>query len=216
MGKHYFQPEPGHEVHKLWADVIEQYHPMIHKLSTPLRVGILFVTVDDTTRQNALTLHGRTCAAFIAVVDVKLRATGSPDVLLQVDGNKWLDLDESEKIALLDHEAEHIAFPKAKQSPDGGWHPELDSLDRPKVGMKLHDWEFGGFTSIVERHGESAIEKRSLDNVNEMLKQKSLSFMGNDETTLSVSLNGGEEVTFKQGDFAKIAKVAEELRRKSG
>lgn len=209
MAKTHFKPEPSHEVFSLLASVIERWHPVVHKLTPALSLGVLFVSVDDPEKEVPLKHHGHQAAAIIRVVSQRDRAAGGPDVLLEIDSHQWNDMDDDEKTSLLDHECVHVDFPGAKQSPDGtAWWPETDSLDRPKVGMRPHDWECGGFYSIVERHGQDAHEKKYLDRVNEKLRQKTLPFAEESPANHTVTFsnpNGDKSVTITGDQLRRIA-----------
>ena len=44
---------------------------------------------------------------------------------------------------------------------DGSFVPPVvkrDDLDRPKLRLRPHDWEIGGFGLIVSRHGANSLE----------------------------------------------------------
>jgi Putative phage metallopeptidase len=173
MSKHHFQPEPSNEVYGMIAEITEAHHPVIHQLAPALNLGVLMVTVDDTEKETALKRSGWPCAALIKIVNQRDRAAGGPDVLLQIDGDGWLNLDDDEKRALLDHELLHIEFPGVIKSPEGQYVPIQDNLSRPIVKLRQHDFQLGGFFAIVERHGDAAIEKQSVNKIKEKLDQMS-------------------------------------------
>ena len=81
----------------------------------------------------------------------KHRAQGLPDASIVIDQDAWGDLSDQSRIALIDHELEHLErYLRAKNEP------LEDDLGRPKLKVKLHDWQLGGFRSISERHLEHA------------------------------------------------------------
>jgi hypothetical protein len=63
-----------------------------------------------------------------------------------------MEMTDAEKDALIDHELEHI---EVKMD---GKRPKLDCRGRPKIGMRKHDYQFGWFRSIAERHGVASGE----------------------------------------------------------
>ena len=107
---------------------------------------------DDESRP-ALKLHGYTCAATIQITPVKQRMLGHPDAVIVIDEKTWEGLTEARRRALIDHELTHLVV----QFDDDG-QPKLDDAGRPKLRMRLHDWELGGFEEVAERHGGSALE----------------------------------------------------------
>ncbi len=52
----------------------------------------------------------------------------------------------------MDHELTHLELAEKEGAP------VLDDGGRPKLKMRLHDYEFGWFTEVAERHKENAIE----------------------------------------------------------
>jgi hypothetical protein len=45
------------------------------------------------------------------------------------------------------------------------------------VKLRLHDWEVGGFSLIVDWYGDDAIEKQIVNSINDRLGQMTLPFM---------------------------------------
>jgi len=68
-------------------------------------------------------------------------------VEILIDGDWWEAAPEKEQLAVLDHEFTHIAV----SSDD-------DDLGRPKIELRYHDYEFGWFRSVAERHGKASQE----------------------------------------------------------
>lgn len=203
MPKKHTKAPSGHEIHEVIGDVIAKYYPILHGLSPTLNIGVLFVTVDDPNKQVPLKHHGMPADALIKKVSQRDRAAGGPDVLLQVDGHRWMDMTDAEKEGLIDHELAHIEV-DAKKSSEGAWFAATDALERPKVTLLPHDFEIGGFYEIIRRHGNAAGELQSLNVVNERLRQQDLPFgdagvepahtvtFSNPATGRSVTLTGAQ------------------------
>ena len=67
-------------------------------------------------------------------------------------------MTEPQKDALVDHELTHLVLvidPKTKT-------PKLDHSGRPKLAMRLHDWELGGFADTAQHYGKDALEVISM------------------------------------------------------
>jgi hypothetical protein len=105
-----------------------------------------------------LKLHGYSCYAVVKVNSLKHRAQGLADVGIIIDGDAWKNLGEEERMAILDHELEHL-----ERVIDAAG-PVDDDLERPKLTCKLHDWHMGGFRIIAERHKQHAIEVIAMQN----------------------------------------------------
>lgn len=119
-----------------------------------VRVGLIFAYAPEDEETGdptgpALKRHGVPCLALARIVSAKDRVAGLPDALIYVDGAAWKGLTEREKLALLDHELTHIGFPENRGEDCGG---------RPKLKMRDHDYEFGFFTEVAERHGRASQE----------------------------------------------------------
>ncbi len=115
---------------------------------------------DGEATGTALTLHGRSCAAIVKRTTLLERTLGVGDVILQLDGDRWEKWSDERQAALIDHELAHIIIGRG----DDG-KVKLDDRGRPKISMRQHDWEFGGFTEIVRRHGSAAFEATAIQQV---------------------------------------------------
>jgi hypothetical protein len=56
--------------------------------------------------------------------------------------------------AVIDHELTHLVLKKSKKTGA----VERDDLDRPKLKMREHDYEFGWFAETAQRFGEDSFE----------------------------------------------------------
>jgi len=118
-----------------------------------VKFDLISVADDDPEVDTPLKLHGYPCAAVIRAVDVKGRTMGRGDVEIVIDESRYLSMPDAQKDALLDHELEHVELQLNKKG-----RVKLDCCRRPKVKMRLHDVNFGWFTSIAERHGAASLE----------------------------------------------------------
>lgn len=134
------------DLHDLVQTIIdaEKAHEDLHDHG--LRVGVLL-------SEDPVTLHGYDCYAIVRKTGPRERAQGCADAVIIIDEVKWNDLSNELRIALLDHELTHLNLARDKEGD-----VKLDNLGRPKIKMRLHDWQLGGFTEMFERHGQDAIE----------------------------------------------------------
>lgn len=108
----------------------------------------------------ALKRNGYKVQALIKVVGLKDRAAGMNDVLLLIDSAAWGMMSEEGKLSLMDHELTHLILKR-----DENGNIKRDDLDRPKFGIRPHDFEIGGFAEVIERHKEYAHEAWQVDQV---------------------------------------------------
>jgi hypothetical protein len=142
------------EVRERIEATMGKYHPELAKHDVTVDVLIAW----HTDGEAAVKLHGYACAATIGVTPYKQRVLGVADAVMTVDGETWNRLAERERESLIDHELQHLEV----QYDDEG-ETKSDDLGRPKLKLRLHDWELGGFEAIVRRHGKASIDWQSLN-----------------------------------------------------
>lgn len=138
-------------LHKAVRAVMKQYHKPLTDAG---------VTVTVMLCRGGLAWHGYPAAAVVKINSLKDRVEGKADctVTLNDDGEGgWLGRREQERAAVIDHELTHLYLVK-----DDKGNVEEDDAGRPKLKMRLHDIQIGGFAEIIERHRESAIEAQQL------------------------------------------------------
>jgi len=153
MGKFY---EKGRgEVVDLVDDIMKSHHSALY--AHDVTVAVLFLGEYDKDGVLIPTLKhgGYQAAATIKATSTKDRCLGIADALLTIDLAIWKELSHIKKRALIDHEITHLELiPEAK----GSKAMKIDDQGRPKLSMKLHDWQLGGFTSIARRYRDDALE----------------------------------------------------------
>lgn len=158
----------GEAIHQSLVDIMLEHHRELAACEVTVDVlKVAKVDSDGIADGHALRHNGYAAAATIKIVAPKQRALGQADALVTIDSTTWDVLDEAERVALLDHELEHlqvrsgaIGYPVAIDADTGELVGKavLDEQGRPKLLMKLHDWQLGGFKAIAERHGTGALE----------------------------------------------------------
>lgn len=136
--------------------VLRTFHPDLHQEELSVGVLMAVAAVDEQTGEpkgHALTHGGYPAAAKIRIVGTRDRALGVEDVVITIDSAHWDDLSNDQRIALIDHELTHIELVRDKNGAFA-----TDDLGRPKLKMRKHDWQVGGFDSVVTKHGDNAPE----------------------------------------------------------
>lgn len=127
---------------------IDTYHPDIREYD--LKIGVLFATSVDKKGNSdgkpSVKLANHPAAAKIKLVSLKDRIFKKLDAEITIDGCGWSQFSEATKLAVLDHELEHIVIDKSPEA-------EAEDDGRPKLKLKDDDFMVWGFQCILERHG---------------------------------------------------------------
>lgn len=144
-------------VHDMAREIIERFHDDLKDrpgIAGGVRLCILMASNDDRESDDPpVKCHGYPAAAVISVIPYKQRVDKRADAEIIIDAKAWDDLTEPQQRALLDHEITHLEI----QRDDQGFI-KTDDAGRPKLALKLHDWQLGGFRSIAERYRHDALE----------------------------------------------------------
>lgn len=143
------------ECWEICAKMMSLYHTELEEFG--VTIDLLFATMrPDSVKPGAVTLklHGYQVAAYVKANPYKLRVQGHADAEIVIDGDRWHEWTDNMKLALMDHELEHIGLKKNK---DG--EQMYDDLSRPKLFTVPHDHQFGWFDSIARRHGAASFEQ---------------------------------------------------------
>lgn len=114
----------------------------------------LLFAVASELGEPALKKNGVPALAIIKVNSLEDRAKGMNDATIKIDGAKWGEMRETERLSLIDHELYHLVVVRSKKSKA----IKRDDLGRPKLKLRPHDFEIGGFAEIIERHKQNAHE----------------------------------------------------------
>jgi len=132
-------------------DVMKRFHgPLV---DAEVTVGLLFAWQSEGGDMAPVKLHGYPCAAVVRITPYRQRVQGIEDAVITVDGALWSQMPDVERTALLDHELYHLELARDKDD-----QIKSDDAGRPKLKMRLHDWQLGGFEAIARRHRDAALE----------------------------------------------------------
>lgn len=167
----------GEDVEALAQVLIEEHYPDINRLEGGLKIAFLFALADNMA---PLSKGGWPCEALTRVVPTRDRAAGGADVQVLVDAGRWKDLGERRRLGLLHHELHHLQLVDAKPDHKPGeperWVCKLDTIGRPKVTLRPHDYEAGGFRLIAETYGQDSPEVRTHKVIEGILEQACFDF----------------------------------------
>ncbi len=153
----------ANELRNLAEGLIARHYPDFKERG--LRIDYLFAhaKTDPETGEatdNAITVHGMPADGVCRKIGLKDRVKGHGDAEIVINGDWWRDASEAERIALLDHELYHIIV-----------LPKNDDAGRPQVRLRKHDFQFGWFKTIAERHGVASAERRQASTLMEVAGQ---------------------------------------------
>ena len=152
MIKYYIAEDSVREV---FEKTMEEFHEELVDVELTFTV-LMAVAVDrEGALKNEPTLmsRGHRVAARVRKTNGAQRAAGMTDVVFEVDAQLYEGLTDAERVALVDHELEHVELVL-----DEDEHVRLGVDLRPVLRVKPHDAEIGVFYGVVERHGAAALD----------------------------------------------------------
>lgn len=154
----------GKDVHAMLDKLIrarEVYQPLI---DSKCKIDLVFAraSLDDEGKPKDVPLkcRGIRCYGVAKKIAPKERAKGFGDAEITLDGDWWDSVSEKEALAVLEHELFHI---KVLTNDDGS--PKTDDSGRPKIKMRMHDYEVGHFIQIAEWHGKHSVEYKQMHSI---------------------------------------------------
>lgn len=154
-----------------------KHHARLKK--SKVTVALLMATSDEG---HAVYLNGYAKAAVVGITPYKMRCLGVADAEIVIDEKLWEKLEDAEKKSLMDHELTHLLPVLGSDNK-----VKLDAYDRPKLAMRRHDWEIGGFAEIIVRHGEQALDMQQIRGMQHRHAQLVFGFAMEDAKTLQAA-----------------------------
>lgn len=154
------------EVLHLINETMEKYHPDL--TNNGVTVDALFA---ENSNGDPLKHGGYPALAYVKITNLRNRIKGFADAEITIDRLVWNGLSQDQRASLIDHELHHL---QVKTDKDG--NTKTDDADRPKLGLKKHDYQFGWFREIAARHGQNSMECYQ---ANMILKNDGLTFFPN-------------------------------------
>ena len=154
---------------KAEPDVVEQmqamldaHHPGLRDAMVRVDVVMAFARKDEQGQPMgpALKKGGVVLAGYAKILGLKDRVMGRGDGEIVVDGDRWPTWSRPQQNALLDHELNHFEL---REDAKGAC--VRDEAGRPLLRIRPHDWDFGWFNVIAERHGDASFERQQAERV---------------------------------------------------
>lgn len=145
------------------SELLKEFATHKPLIEAKVKIDLVFAYSDPEKEGScALKHHGCRALGIARKIDLKQRSLGRGDAEICLDADWWAVASDAERRALLDHELHHL---KVKEGKHGYL---FDDLKRPLLGMRKHDFEFGWFKVIAERHGAASGEQHQ---AREMMNQ---------------------------------------------
>lgn len=165
---------PDPDMTEVLAEVMRTHFPAL--VDAGVVVGVLSahakVGKNGEVSGCALKLHGVPCLALVRVNKLRDRVRGMADATIDVDADQWPNHTDKKKRSLMHHELQHLVVVYDKE--DGS--VKTDDAGRPKLKLRPHDWQIGGFDATVEAFGGDAHEAAAFADLHRHLSQKLLPF----------------------------------------
>lgn len=199
------------EVEEYAADLRARFHGQLDTCGVRIHYLMARATRnEDGDRVGvAIKLHGVRALAKVKINGLADRAEGKADATITIDGDEWPDWSEERRIAVIDHELQHVevVFERDSQTV---W--KTDDLGRPVLRLRPHDFDVRGFDVIRARHGMASVEHEAVERLKVRPVQALLPFARREMTVEFATLSAGDvtvPLTPELGD-----KLAERLVRK--
>lgn len=144
----------------LVEEIVASTYPELKEHGVDIELLFAHAERNETTGEPngpALKHQGWPACAVVKVNSQRDRAAGLADVRITFDGDNWKEWTDQRKRAVIDHELCHLEF---KLDDEGA--VQLDDCNRPKLKLRPHDFQLGGFCAVVNRHGDQAVEAMGL------------------------------------------------------
>lgn len=188
-------------------DSIERMRSKYHSELNEFEVTIGVLQVDRRKGDDGewidgplLSLHGYEAVATIRITSHLERLMDVPDAILTVNGERWRDLTDEQRDALIDHELEHLEIVR-----DGENTPLYDDNNRVRLRCRKHDWQMGGFHSVVRRHGTHAIEAEAVARVRHSPLMQQLRFDFESLTISDITVTNADGTRTSHSDIREAA-----------
>jgi len=148
---------------------------------------------------DAIKHHGVRAFGLCRIIPLKERAKGNGDAEILVDKDWWDSVGEEERHAVVDHELTHLQ-PKR----------DADDLGRPKLKLRKHDFQFGWFTSVANRHGQHSQEQKQassiLDEAGQFYWPSLVEAKVAKEGAVTIKVGDRDPITMSHTRFSRISK----------
>lgn len=139
---------------------IETFYPQLYRAEVRVDVMMAFGRRRGGELVSAAIMHrGYPAAGTMRIIGLRDRAAGRGDAEMLIDGDHWAGMGLAARTALVDHELHHLMLVWEDEEREV---PKADDCGRPRLKLRKHDFEIGGFHEIAKRHKAHAPEVRAV------------------------------------------------------
>lgn len=153
-------------VRAMLNEILDQHYPDLRHAKVTFDLLFAYPTGDGAERKPPLMVAGYPAIATVRITPLRDRVLKVADALICIDKDEWENLTDPQRRAVLDHEAHHVEIQWEQEPTDKDYTKAVwktDDHGRPKLKMKPHDFQIGGFAEICQRYGKDAVERISLE-----------------------------------------------------
>lgn len=148
------------DVSRLAAQAITKYMRELSEYGVRVFYQFVYAARDERTGEpkgTALTHGGYPADAVIKINSLQARVEGLADATVRIDGDKWKDMTDREREALLAHELRHLEL-----VTDDEGNVQTDDAGRPRLRLRPHDAQVGVFYDVAEWYGKDAADAKAV------------------------------------------------------
>jgi hypothetical protein len=146
-------------VQQLVNQVAAQYHAHLGENGVVVK-AVFAKKYEDDVLVHGLMHSGHQAAGTIRIISKRQRIHVNHDAELCLDFCFWEEASEQKRIALIDHELNHLVLARDKEGK-----VKRTDLNHPVLKCIKDDYALTGFFLMAQRHGENAVEYESIGNV---------------------------------------------------
>lgn len=144
--------QANEEVKSMAREIIEQHHPeLVCPGGEYVRLCIMMAMGDSG--EPTVKVNGVPKSAVVTVIPYKQRVDKRADAEIIVDSDVFKNASERQQRAILDGCITALEIQK-----DEIGSVKTDDEGRPKIRLRICDWNLNGFRSIAQRYGSDAPE----------------------------------------------------------
>ena len=163
-------PTSYHECPQQIADMAHGLRRKNHSELEEADVTICYLWARNDTGP-AITYRGWPAKALVRINNLRDRVAGLADATILIDEELFSEMTDASQLSLLDHELHHLEVRRDKEGAVA-----VDDVNRPKLRIRPHDFNLGGFHLMADRWGKESHEAQGYMDLTRVWHQASFNF----------------------------------------